>query len=259
MGNKQPSTIKEVAKLLADLCSKVYANSSEIKSELAGGKSSNAAIQHEIAGVQTSMSFINANFEGFKTVVKEMQNEIATLKREQLRTRKDCTDLYNQLSETRKELIELKQYSRRSNIEIKGVPLSPTESLDGIIVNVGEKLRTKIASQDIDAIHRVPTKDKTKSNIIVRFFAHSVRDGVLQAAKKQRLNAAALGFPTNEPIYINEHLCVENKIFLGKALQLKREKSWKYTWTSRGRILMRKTENSKVIQITCDDDLVQIV
>ncbi|KAM7293959.1 uncharacterized protein ISCGN_023513 [Ixodes scapularis] len=167
MGDKQPSTIKEVVKLLADLCSKVDANSSEIKSELADVKSSNAAIQHEIAGVQTSMSFINANFEGFKTVVKEMQNEIATLKREQLRTRKDCTDLYNQLSETRKELIELKQYSRRSNIEIKGVPLSPTESLDEIIVNIGEKLCTKIASQDIDAIHRVPTKDKTKSNIIV--------------------------------------------------------------------------------------------
>ncbi|XP_040071596.1 uncharacterized protein LOC120844061 [Ixodes scapularis] len=205
------------------------------------------------------MSFINANFEGFKTVVKEMQTKIVTLKREQLRTRNACTDLYKQLSETRKELIELKQNRRLSNIEIKGVPLPPTESLHEIIVNIGEKLSTKIASQDIDAIHRVPTKHKTKSNIIVRFFAPTVRDDVLQAGKKQRLNAAALGFQTNEPIYINEHLCVENKTLLGKALQLKREQNWKFTWTSRGGILMRKVENSKVIKNTCDDDLVQIV
>lgn len=259
MAEKQPSTIKELAKLLTELYTKVDESSTEIKNELSSVKSSNAVIQEELAGLKVSMSSMNCSIEGFKEVIKELKTDVTTLKQEQRQTRKDCLDLKQELSETRKELIELKQYSRRSNIEIKGIPLTPTESLDELITNIGAKLHTKITSQDIDAIHRVPSKDKAKPNIIVRFISQSVRDRVLQAAKKLRLTTAAIGFTVNEPVYINEHLCMENKILLGKALQLKREKKWKFTWTSRGKVLMRKADNSKVVQITCDNDFAQIV
>lgn len=68
-----------------------------------------------------------------------------------------------------------------------------------------------------------------------------------------------LGFATNEPIYINEHLCPENKVFLGKAISAKREKNWKFAWVSDGKILMRKSEKAKVLHITCEDDLVKVV
>lgn len=82
---------------------------------------------------------------------------------------------------------------------------------------------------------------------------------MLEAARKKKLQTGLLGFDPDLPLYLNEHLCVENKILLGKARQVKRDKDWKFVWVSQGRILMRKAEKSPVLHITCDADLAKVV
>lgn len=77
----------------------------------------------------------------------------------------------------------------------------------------------------------------------------------MQKAKKHRLTSADLGFHGTEPIFVNEHLCLENKILLSKTIRCKKEKGWKFAWVSQGKIFMRKNENSDALQITCDSDL----
>lgn len=119
-------------------------------------------------------------------------------------------------------------------------------------------VESEIQDSDIEVIHRVPTKDKAKQNIVVRFASRKVRDRVLKAAKKHRLNTSSLGLKDNLPIFINEHLCSANKVLLSKALNAKREHKWKFTWVSDGKILMCKTENSRVAHVTCAEDLAQV-
>lgn len=82
---------------------------------------------------------------------------------------------------------------------------------------------------------------------------------MLEATRKKKLQTGLLGFDRDLPLYLNEHLCVENKILLGKARQAKRDKDWKFVWVSQGRILMRKAEKSPVLHITCDADLAKVV
>lgn len=76
---------------------------------------------------------------------------------------------------------------------------------------------------DIDVVHRVPTKEPTKTNIIVRFVSRS-RNKLLQTAKKKRLTTSDFGFADASPVYINEHLCPEYKALLRKAIAKKKRK-----------------------------------
>lgn len=86
-----------------------------------------------------------------------------------------------------------------------------------------------------------------------------LRDLIVKSARKNRLNTSTLGFSTNQPVFVNEHLCLENKALLGKAVQRKKDKNWRFVWVSEGKILARKFENSKVVHVTCEDDLAKLV
>lgn len=119
-------------------------------------------------------------------------------------------------------------------------------------------LKAKLCPDDIDTIHRVPTKKKNQENIVVKLISRTKRDEILQKACKQRLLASTLGYESNEPMYVNEHLCPENKVLLGKTVQKKREMNWTFAWVSQGKILMRKTENSRVLQAATEEDLAKV-
>ncbi|KAH9362222.1 hypothetical protein HPB48_002200 [Haemaphysalis longicornis] len=122
------------------------------------------------------------------------------------------------------EMTLLKQFTRKQNIEIKGMPQEPKESLTEIVQTIAEKVEVQLEPSDIDVVHRVPTKKLTKTNIIVRFVSRSARNKLLQAAKKKRLTTSDFGFADAGPAYINEHLCHEYKALLGKAIAKKKGK-----------------------------------
>lgn len=105
----------------------------------------------------------------------------------------------------------------------------------------------------------MPTKDKAKPNVIVRFLSHNVRDKVLISAKRRRLTTSDVRFEHSEPVYVIEHLCPENKLLLGKATEKKKTNDWKFLWVTQEKILMKKAENSGVVQISSEAYLALIV
>lgn len=143
------------------------------------------------------------------------------------------------------------------NVEIKGLPVVAKEDLTSSVRGIATCFGTKVSESDIEVAHRVQSRNKKTPNVVVTFASRGVRDRLLSAAKKTRLNTTHLGFYIQ--LYINEHICVENKVLLNKARLAKREKNWKYVWVSQGKVLMRKTENSPVLQITCEGDLIRMV
>ncbi|XP_075531533.1 uncharacterized protein LOC142564423 [Dermacentor variabilis] len=209
--------------------------------------------------IKTSMDVMNRTFEQLRTDVHNVHRELSEVKHQQASIIVDVRQLQGEVREMRQEIIDLNQYSRRNNLEIRNVPVSADESLPDMMQNIATCLKMELRTEDIDVVHRVPTKNKAQQNILVRFTSIAVRDKLIKNAKKERLSTSALGFQNNEPIFINEHLCQENKILLAKARQARREKNWKYVWVSQAKILMRKTENSRVLHITSEDDLKKVV
>ncbi|XP_077512035.1 uncharacterized protein LOC144123122 [Amblyomma americanum] len=253
MSDKAPSTIKELAKALNELSALFDAKHVELKDTV------KTVIETELQSLKESMSLINEKFEGFRSEMVEMRKELAVTKAENEAIRSTNAHLTSELKKVRRELTDMQQYSRRNNLEIKGVPVVADENLISTMKTISGCLNTEVVESDIEVIHRVPTKKKDEQNIIVKFFSRTVRDKILKVAKKQRLNVSQLGFEGNTPVFVNEHLCPANKVLLGMAVKAKKEKKWKFTWVSDGKILMRKVENSHVLHVTSAEDLRQVL
>ena len=56
-------------------------------------------------------------------------------------------------------------------------------------------------------------------------------------------------------IYINENLTTQSKNILFNARKFVKENGWKFAWSSRGTIFVKKTENSKAFLINAIEDL----
>ncbi|KAH9367324.1 hypothetical protein HPB48_000953 [Haemaphysalis longicornis] len=138
-------------------------------------------------------------------------------------TRRIC-----QVLENEHKIVQLEQYSRCENIEIKGVPSIEGESLPAFLHKVGSALGEPVVETDINACHRVPTNDDTVSNIVVHFRSRSKLDIVLEKARKSRVSTTNLDFTHPSPVFLNEHLCPDLKRLLGMTVAKKKEKGWRY-------------------------------
>lgn len=103
-------------------------------------------------------------------------------------------------------------------------------------MNSSFRIASEIAECDIEIINRVPSKYKEKHNVIVKFHSRKVRDRVLRAAEKERMNTSTLGFKDSSPVFVNQHLCAANNILSGKTLNAKPENNLKLAWVSHGSV-----------------------
>lgn len=241
---KVPGTIKELAPLIVKLNTRVEAMDSHIHEEL--------------DSLQKSVQFMSKSFDLFKKSLEDTQKEVRGLKEENARLSKENCELTKQVKETKDDLAELQQYSRRANLELKGVPKSTDKTEREIVTALATKVGVTLSTTDIDVAHWVPTKQKNVSNIVIKFMSCAARDKLLGATKKVRLNTSDLGIAGSMPVYLNEHLCPTYKALLGKAIAAKKRYNWRHTWVTNGRILMKKADNSETIRIRNEADLAQI-
>lgn len=156
-----------------------------------------------------------------------------------------------------RKVAQLEQYSRANNLEIRGVPVTKDEDCHGILDLLGKEIECPLRKEDIDTAHRVPTRKPNEMNIVVRFCSRDKRSEFLAKARKTRPTTTCLGFPVTQqkPVYVNEHLTVENKLLFSKALALKRQYNWLYLWTENGVIKARKSTVGRVFRIIRENDL----
>lgn len=128
-------------------------------------------------------------------------------------------------------------------------------------MNIGNKIQVDIKREDIDAIHRIPTRStKTPEPIVVQFLTRQMRESVVQKAREVKVHTKDLGFnEESKQIYVNEHLTRKKKHILFEARQLKYEKNYKYLWTKSGKIFIRKEDRSPIINLNSIDDLHKIM
>ncbi|XP_040066469.1 uncharacterized protein LOC120840114, partial [Ixodes scapularis] len=181
----------------------------------------------DINSFKDSVNFMNLEFEDVKAKFGTVLKENAELKKENGNLSEKISQMERRLIDYQDRLTEAEQYSRNSNLEIKGVVKYDHEVLPDLINRLGESIGEPIARSDIAICHRVPTQDATKSNIILQLVSRSKRDAVLDKAKKKRIKNSDLGLDTDAPVFVNEHLCPSLKRVLGKAIARKHQCNWK--------------------------------
>lgn len=205
--------------------------------------------------IKASLDCFNKQFEELTTLCTGLKKENSELQEKNRSLESECQQLRKQAADHEQRMVELEQYSRNRNIEIKGVPVAEGESLPNILDVIGRAVEEPITTDDVEICHRVPCKDTSQSNIIVQFRSRTKRNQVLEKARKKRLSTADLGFSQQAPIFLNDHLCPALKRLLGVAIARKKDSGWRFVWTRDGKIFGRKTESSRILRISCLTDV----
>uniref|UniRef100_A0A2H1VVN8 SFRICE_020507 n=1 Tax=Spodoptera frugiperda TaxID=7108 RepID=A0A2H1VVN8_SPOFR len=160
------------------------------------------------------------------------------------------------------KLEELQRGNRKTCIELKNVPKSHNESSDDLVnmvLNLSKNIGLEMESRDIKDIYRLPTKKEgvTNTPIIVETSSTMLKTNLLKKAKsyniknKTKLQAKQLGLTNNTeaPVFISEQLTPKGARLFFLARDLSNTKQYKYCWTSYGRVLVKKDDNSSAIVI----------
>lgn len=188
--------------------------------------------------------------------VGEFKKEFLALRNEIKQLLKENSTLRDENEKLTQKIDDLEQYQRMNNLEIKGIPKTEkTIDVMKIVEKVGEALEESIQESDIDTCHWVPTPKPGVHNIVVRFVQRRKRDEFLAKVRKKWLTYKDLGLDSKNSVYVNEHLTQKSKKLLAAARKKKSEVNWQFVWTSKGRVLARKTQTSTVIRIASQNDL----
>ncbi|XP_047992082.1 uncharacterized protein LOC125230872 [Leguminivora glycinivorella] len=217
---------------------------------------------------------ISATMKEIKHTNENIEASIADLTKQNEDFSKRFDQIEKQLKEDNDYIVflenkleESQMSNRKSNIEIKNVPSKKNETkadLLAMVTSLATNLECSISKSDIKDIYRVRVKGENKSMpIILETNSALLKLELIKAAKAynrknpSRLCARHLGFTYNEDqqIYLSEHLTAKGSRLYFLARDLKKSKGYKHCWTSYGKVYVRKTDESQIIQINSEEQV----
>ncbi|XP_054259215.1 uncharacterized protein LOC128983961 [Macrosteles quadrilineatus] len=211
-------------------------------------------LKETTAEIRASQDFLSDQYDKFENALKclpSMEQELKKLRETLVEKDKEILELKIQVN-------KLEQYGRNKNLEVNEVAEVKGENVE-VVMKIAEKFGVQLEERDIEIAHRLP-KTKTEqrpANIIVQFANRKVRNRLLEARKKVVTNAEVTGHHGGR-IYISENLSFYYRNLLKTAKDKAKSLNYKYIWYKYGAVRVRKEDNSKVIVIDTEEDLVKI-
>ena len=217
------------------------------------------AVKQNYDDLQASVNFCSQKITDFEGTIKVLNEKCKTIDK----VAAEGVSLRREYEHLKTRVEELEQYSRRSNLEIQGVPETSGENVSSLLNGVARFLNVEMAASDIDAVHRVPhfSGITTPKSIVVKFTRRAKRDEFLAAAVLKRKSLPAGSPPgfnidgVSDRCFINEHLTSANKALFAKTRLKARASGYLYVWTRDCKIFVRKNNTSQAIRILSEGSL----
>lgn len=211
--------------------------------------------------LRQSVQFLSDAVDTSNKLMAEMRKDYSELKRKNEELERANRQLSESMDNLQERMRAMEQYSRKANIEISGLPVTPSEHPVSLLRDVGKAVGVELRDDEVVAAHRVPTykKDRTPS-LVVQFHTRNQRDVWIMAYKKKKglvANEVNKSFPTNR-VYINEHMSPENKRFFAQLKEKCKQTNFKYVWFREGNFYVRKNEGDKPLKINKVSDLTSL-
>lgn len=225
-------------------------------SPLAGLVEDVKGIKAEITNLQTSLNMAHEMISGFTENIRALETRVKNVEQ----SIEVIPSLQAEVAKINQELSDKEQWSRANNVEIKGIPSNKNENLLDIALKIAAAVECPVKKEDINFITRVPSgKPNAPKPIIMCFNNRYLKEEFTAASRKLKAaNPDLLGFPNGGPIYINDHLTVQNKNLLSKAKALAKESNFQFVWVKHCKIMARKSPTSPIIMIKTERDLTKI-
>lgn len=219
----------------------------------------NKSLRKDLDEVKAGLSMQNTLVEEMKKENKELIAQVHDLKNSL-----QACQVQLKLADIRAERIEdkaddLEMYTRKSSLEIHGVPDDINEDLDDVVAKVAECIGVEIDEDDIDIVHRLPVKLKGIRPIIVKLKSHKVKSQIYFARRK--LRGADLGSDLlngAKQIYINENLTAQKRKLFTETRKKTKQYKWHNAWTVDGKVFVCKEKGDRPRKISNYSDLENI-
>lgn len=192
---------------------------------------------------------------------RELKSKIEELQKQNKDDRIKIDDLETQVN-------ELQRCQVSSSIEIRNVPKVESENLLSITETLFKALEMK-EKPKIRSVNRLPGKTTESKPIIVELDNSTQKQSVLEKYKKfvkknkdmkdKQLDCETIGFSGNKnPLFISEVLTQKTKKLFFLARKFRKAFSYKYCWTTNGRVYLRKQEGGTHILVKSEAQLANL-
>lgn len=215
----------------------------------------------QFEGLRESLQVFSDVIDKANENMKKLSENYKELKKENQQIMANNNELREEVASLKLRMRQIEQYTRKSNIEIQGIPVTNSEDPVLIAIDVGKALGVELKEEDVMAAHRVPTfKPRAVTPLIVQLRDRRLKDICIAAYKKnKKLTAKDVNqaFPNNN-VYVNDHLTPETKNLLRLTKIKAKEINYKYVWCNEGKIFVRSEDGQKCIRIDSEQDLCRI-
>lgn len=201
---------------------------------------------------------ITDRVESIMVVVNQLEERFTVMLDKTKELEEKTLSLERNIEELKGTLECEKQYARSKNFIVTSIPRSETEDVPEIIVKLLQSMNITIHKEEFTA-HRLPSS-QNPSPIIVQCNTRATRDNIVRTARKNRPKLSLIF--KNHPdrsIYFNDHLTPYFANLMAKSNAIKKSKGYRFVWMNGSKIMLKKDNLSRAIQITTEKDLDKIV
>lgn len=220
-------------------------------------------IKRDISSLkQQNEDLLSSNQEIKKSVARISQEQTELKSRiEKLEEKDTVSDDYVQGLEQQVENMERKL--RETSVEINNLPTESNEQLLTTIAQIHKTFAVEFDPRDLRSAFRLPAKSNSPRPIIIEYSSLQKKIELLQAYKKFKMANGGESHWTGvsgdkRSIFINELLTKKGKHLHYLARSLIKNSEWKFCWTSRGKIFIRKEEGLPAVEVRSDEQIASL-
>lgn len=187
-----------------------------------------------------------------------MLARIDVLEKEKFADRKYIQSLESRLEQAERSL-------RSSSIEVRNVPKKSGETkadLMDLVKNIGSALNVPVQKTDIRDVYRINNKSENQP-IIAEFTSVMLKESIVGSTKVYNKTYKTSKFSTSnlkiqgpsKPVFISECLPAKTKKLFFLAREFAKQNGYKYCWTTRGQVYLRRADGSSLVKINNESDL----
>lgn len=168
------------------------------------------------------------------------------------------------INELEDQVQNLERIRNSTMIEISNCPDLDENKLQEVATKLHAKVEVPLKLSAVRQVYQIKTSPR--KTVVVEYQSSQHSKAVLKAVKNynkannnEKLNSTSLGIPGSQaPIYVSESLTqLARKIFFN-ARQIQKKYDYRYCWTAKGIVYIRKSEDSPVIQLKTAEQLEKI-
>lgn len=216
--------------------------------------------------MEDGITFVGNTVEEIKSDLKNMQKKMIEMDNRQEKLEKQNQELNKKVKDMEVFIQEMSQENNGNKLEISGIPQDVECKVFTEKIFQAAKVDeiTTTSEYTIEKLYKARqpgTSGPVVKSLVVAFQSKNKRDMVLETVKKNKIVLNTRNISSQNPplqVFVNEYLTPYMRRLFYEAKKIKADKNYQYLWVKNGQILLKKTNDSRPMRLTCHDDLAKI-